>query len=287
MPNRQLLLLIGLCVLSPGCNLAALSTRNLVLQPLQTLDNGCMCSQNNERAREAWQEVQADSPDADYSRAYAHGFKRGFADYLESGGSAEPPPVVPWWFRTTLYQSPAGHDAIADWYAGFRHGAGLAKQSEMRERDILIPLSRPFDPDQRPYLRGGMATRMDAESPMPALPMPRPLPPALPPRTMPPDLPPGERVPADGKPEAVGANTRRIIATNGPVEQSVKAAEPAARPTAFAVDRLAAAPLLAVAFAPERGWRVPALSAMPVRLRAQADNEERITASLGPPVADE
>jgi hypothetical protein len=94
------------------------------------------------RAKEAWREAQAACPDQSYSRDYACGFKAGFRDYLDAGGSGDPPAVPPFRYRLSDYDSPGGHQAVEDWYAGFRHGSTAARASGFRELN-LVPLSAP------------------------------------------------------------------------------------------------------------------------------------------------
>jgi hypothetical protein len=90
-------------------------------------------------AAEAWVRTQSDGP-GPFSPAYACGFKEGFVDYLDAGGSGEPPPLPPRKYWSAGYETAAGQAAIRDWFAGFRHGAAVAGQSGAR-RCTTVPSS--------------------------------------------------------------------------------------------------------------------------------------------------
>jgi hypothetical protein len=88
-----------------------------------------------------------------YSRDYARGFLKGFEDYVYAGGNGLPPPVPPPRYWGIYYQTPEGHQAIEDWFAGFRHGTEAARDSGYREQ-VLVPLSRPIiEPEDFPAPR--------------------------------------------------------------------------------------------------------------------------------------
>src|SRR5205814_477965 len=67
-----------------------------------------------------------------HSTDYADGFKDGYAEYLYRGGDGEPPLVAPLRYRHTRYQTPQGYQAIEDWFAGYRHGASVARDTGVR-----------------------------------------------------------------------------------------------------------------------------------------------------------
>jgi hypothetical protein len=75
-----------------------------------------------------------------YSQDYAVGFKQGLADYVERGGSGDAPPVPPPHYWKTRFQTPQGYHAMEDWFAGFRHGAAVAREGGYRNF-IVIPSS--------------------------------------------------------------------------------------------------------------------------------------------------
>jgi hypothetical protein len=102
------------------------AARNLFQAPLDALDDKVVAHRNRELARAAWEDVRRHNPDAAYSADYARGFQNGYADFLDGGGRVVPPAVPPWHYRRAKYQTPAGHRAIEDWYAGHQHGVSAA-----------------------------------------------------------------------------------------------------------------------------------------------------------------
>ncbi len=118
------------------------SFRNLGEWPIWGSAECRRATRDCRRAKEAWQEAQAACPDQAFSKDYGEGFVAGFRDYLDAGGNGEPPPVPPFRYRLARYDSPEGHQAIEDWYAGFRHGVAAARASGLRELNV-IPLSAP------------------------------------------------------------------------------------------------------------------------------------------------
>src|SRR5579872_1105819 len=138
-----------LCAAGTGCvttgaesgqyNFLANSFRNLGEWPVVGNSECYQTLRDCARAKEAWRAAQAACPDQAYSKDYACGFKAGFRDYLDAGGNGEPPAVPPFRYRLAGYESPGGHAAIEDWYAGFRHGAAAARASGFRELNV-IPL---------------------------------------------------------------------------------------------------------------------------------------------------
>jgi hypothetical protein len=142
----------ALCAAGTGCvttgaesgqyNFLANSCRNLSEWPLVGASQCCRTLRDCARAKEAWRATRKDCPGQEFSRDYACGFKAGFCDYLDAGGSGQPPAVPPFRYQWTRYDSPEGHQAIEDWYAGFRHGAAAARASGFRELNV-IPLSAP------------------------------------------------------------------------------------------------------------------------------------------------
>ena len=70
------------------------------------------------------------------------GTRAGFSDgdYLEAGGTGQPPAMPPRRYWKAVYQSPEGRLAVQDWYRGFAYGAEMAKASGYRQL-VTIPLS--------------------------------------------------------------------------------------------------------------------------------------------------
>jgi hypothetical protein len=137
------LALVGLCLVSCGCGPITLGARTVVIEPIHdwaVADNLLERQRDYRLAEETWNAIaQADSGHT-YSPDFVHGFKDGFADYVYAGGTGEPPPLPPRYYWKTRYETPQGHQAVADWFAGFRMGAELARESGYREW-VLIPSS--------------------------------------------------------------------------------------------------------------------------------------------------
>jgi hypothetical protein len=82
----------------------------------------------------------AENPEACQSIEYKRGFEDGFSDYLYAGGTGEPPPVPPRRLWNLDYRTPAGQNAVQNWFAGFRRGAGAARDAGYR-RIVTVPAS--------------------------------------------------------------------------------------------------------------------------------------------------
>jgi hypothetical protein len=129
--------------MSIGCGPLAQAMHILVIEPIQyckTADDILERRRDYRLAEEAWQVVAQENPDHPYSPDYVNGFMDGFADYLYAGGTGEPPPLPPRQYWRITYETPQGHQAIEDWFAGFRFGATIARESGYRE-GITIPSS--------------------------------------------------------------------------------------------------------------------------------------------------
>jgi hypothetical protein len=140
-------LVIGLVALSvsvPGCSLVENGVRTLVIEPLQypaDLDHCQSCSRNHARAASALSAYQCQNAGC-YSDDFAWGFKCGFTDYLDNGGTGQPPPLPPRHYWKLKYQTPEGYRAIQEWFSGFQQGVVVAKASGFREQ-IVVPVMAP------------------------------------------------------------------------------------------------------------------------------------------------
>jgi hypothetical protein len=123
---------LGLLV-SPGCTLAWNAKEVLTSRVRQHLEDCAERRRNRAWAESAWEQVRAADPNESYTEDHARGFKAGFAAYLYKGGSGEPPPLPPPEYRSVRYQTPQGYRAIENWFAGYRHGAAVARESGYRE----------------------------------------------------------------------------------------------------------------------------------------------------------
>jgi hypothetical protein len=136
--------LVALCVSASGCGLVENGVRTLVIEPLQypsDLDECQTCSRNHARAVAALGAYECQNAMCS-SDDFAWGFKRGFTDYLDNGGSGQPPPLPPRHYWKLKYQTPEGYRAIQEWFSGFQQGVEVAKASGFRDH-TLVPIISP------------------------------------------------------------------------------------------------------------------------------------------------
>jgi hypothetical protein len=88
-------------------------------------------------ADEAWLAERGGCPDVAGDADYALGFRDGFVDYVYAGGDGQPPPVPPRRYWNVALRGPAGKGAAAQWFAGYRHGANVARGGGYRENGIV------------------------------------------------------------------------------------------------------------------------------------------------------
>jgi hypothetical protein len=177
----------GCALLNDAASLTAYKVKESVGECKET-------ARNRKWAGQAWQNVRAACPQAAYSNDYEAGFEDGFAHYLFRGGNGQPPPLPPRHYRKITYQTPQGYRAIEDWFAGYRHGAAVARESGYREFVTGPSAFRSATPPEPPPIARpiDLAPELPAEVPLPPverLDAPRPVSPPPPP---PP--PPGPRV---------------------------------------------------------------------------------------------
>jgi hypothetical protein len=168
MKTTSIFAVLGVCAVCQGCGPISYATRTLVVEPVHyclTADNIVETHRNYRLAEEAWKEIMNAESEHPYSADYAAGFKDGFADYLYAGGTTEPPPLPPRHYWKARYETPEGHQAIEDWFAGFRVGVSVAQQSGIRQW-VTIPSSL----SSRNAISAGSDTAPPAEM---SLPLPR------------------------------------------------------------------------------------------------------------------
>lgn len=131
------------CISQVGCNLYQNARRTIFQEPSEyswIYDRKESIKVYRTWADRAWQEqCKGDSPSS-YSKVYALGFKDGFVDMVFAGGSGEPPALPPREYWNVDLRNPNGHTEATDWFAGYRHGAQLAREEGYRER-ALVPSS--------------------------------------------------------------------------------------------------------------------------------------------------
>jgi hypothetical protein len=138
--------LVALCVNVSGCSLVGNGVRTLVIEPLQypaDLEKCQSCSRNHARAVAALGAYQCQNAGC-YSDDFAWGFKHGFTDYLDNGGTGQPPPLPPRHYWKLKYQTPEGYRAIQEWFSGFQQGVEVAKASGYREYSVVPVMSPPY-----------------------------------------------------------------------------------------------------------------------------------------------
>lgn len=133
--------LLGLVLITvlPGCTVCLNAKRTILGEPSRfswQTDRKRSVGVYRAWADQAWG-VECDSdPGASITDAYEAGFKDGFVDYVYAGGTGEPPPVAPREFWNVGRRNPHGHAAAAEWFAGYRHGALVAREDGYRERSL-------------------------------------------------------------------------------------------------------------------------------------------------------
>ena len=187
---KRILGIIGLCMLGTGCSPISNLTHTMLIEPLQFCDfreEHRTHARHARRAENAWKDFQCDQRDEWFSPDFVRGFKEGFADYLDAGGTGEPPPIPPRRYWQTKFETARGHQSIQDWFAGFRQGAATAQESGWRHY-ATVPLSTPTD-DQTSPERQGIENLPDVE-PLPISAEPLATPPLADAGTSPGESPP-------------------------------------------------------------------------------------------------
>ncbi len=127
-------------LLAPGCTVCQQARRTVCDEPASfsaILDRKRSVKTYREWADMAWCEERNACPAMPTSEPYALGFSDGFSSFVYAGGSGEPPPVPPRQYWNVCWRSPEGHAASDDWYAGYRHGARVARDGGFRDRAVI------------------------------------------------------------------------------------------------------------------------------------------------------
>jgi hypothetical protein len=94
-------------------------------------------------------EIISECPELLGSPDYALGFRDGFVDYVYAGGNGEPPPVPPRQYWNVMLRSPEGKQLADAWFAGYRHGAQIARDGGYRDlgtiRTSLVSVDAPYE----------------------------------------------------------------------------------------------------------------------------------------------
>ena len=153
----NLLLAAGLLA-QTGCLLARNVAHNLANESAEHWDERKLSRQLRAEARGGWAAFCQQSGGA-FSTDFADGFRDGYADYLESGGSGCPPAVPPLRYRRSAYLNPEGHARIRDYFAGFKTGVDVAAESGRRQY-LTVPVLVSDTPTPGP-LPGTQIPRTD------------------------------------------------------------------------------------------------------------------------------
>jgi hypothetical protein len=148
---RWLFLALSMCIAGPGCSLFVTATRDLTYEAKLAMQDCLEATRDHRLAEQAWQGWSGARRDKAHSPDFARGFKTAFADYLRNGGTGHPPPLPPRHYWGLKYQNPAGHQAIEQWFAGFRTGAAAAHASGWRDL-VVVPTKSALVPPQPPPL---------------------------------------------------------------------------------------------------------------------------------------
>lgn len=178
---KRLLSMISLCVIS-GCTISDNFTKTLFVEPWQYcdyFDAHRAHSRHCRLAKDAWSTIRQKKSMKRVSHDYAEGFREGFTDFLDAGGTGQPPPLPPRRYWNDRYASPRGRQAVQDWFAGFRYGAAMARASGAREF-AMVPLSTPVA-----SINGMYVNRQTGPTPVTILTPPLPDPALLPPGSRP------------------------------------------------------------------------------------------------------
>lgn len=141
----------AICVVPSGCTVCQSLQRTMRHEPATypwKHDRKRSIEVYRRWAEQAWLEAAASCPDMLSDGDYSLGFHDGFVDFVYAGGTAEPPPVPPRQYWNAALRSPDGKQRADQWFAGYRHGAQVARDGGYRElgtiRTTLVPTA--FDP---------------------------------------------------------------------------------------------------------------------------------------------
>jgi hypothetical protein len=159
----------ALCILLSGCTPCDLVCRTMRWEP-----SSFWWKTDRERSRDtyriwanqAWEQEGQGCAGAAAGKDYEAGFKDGFVDYVFAGGTGEPPPVPPRTFWNMDLRLPEGRERANQWFAGYRQGARVARDSGYRNlAEIQTSLSGPSANDAYSPPRDGAFDRSNMEGP--------------------------------------------------------------------------------------------------------------------------
>lgn len=142
---RTALTMIGVSLLTPGCQLAWDATTNLAFETCLFTDTMTSKVHYCLRANEAWKAYLSCHNGGDFSPDFEKGFKIGYKELLEGGGDTSAPPAPPMQYWKLKAQSVEGREASKQWSLGYKEGASAAKASGARDL-IVVPFNKPTPP---------------------------------------------------------------------------------------------------------------------------------------------
>ena len=126
---------------APGCSVYRYAKLVSIDEPKQFCerrDDVASMATYRSWADAAWSEQGIVCPEDCLSGDYSWGFREGFAGYVYAGGSGQPPALPPRPYWQVDMRTPEGARAVQSWFAGYRHGARLARDGGFRD---LVTLS--------------------------------------------------------------------------------------------------------------------------------------------------
>ena len=163
-----------------GCNLAYYAGHNLANEPVMRYDECKLDARLRAEAEACWREVCLQYPARSFTAEFADGFVEGYIDYLDSGGTPQPPAVPPLRYRRSQYLTPQGHARARDYLTGFKYGSEVACATGRRQfLTVPVVLHEPRPEPPLNITRIPPPPAVDAELPVtpgPAAPIPAPRP---------------------------------------------------------------------------------------------------------------
>ena len=248
-----------------GCSLFKSAGRTLFVEPLTfPINKDGHRTQRRDRqwAEAAWQAEMTANPELCCSEEYKRGFADGFTDYLYAGGTGEPPPVPPRRLWNLDYRTAEGHNAVENWFAGFRRGAHAVREAGYRDlvtvKSSLLTCSNLDAPV--------MPSDFEELEPAEMIPTPQPF-----------ESIPEPRSPALPSPES-SPNSKRIVPDDDEQEPQIRMPGATSREAAEAEPRSLAMPVDDA----EPLMQMPELRA----LKADADRKVQGRSSMMPQTED-
>jgi hypothetical protein len=138
-----------LSLFGTSCSLVRDASCLTTVQMQESVEDFSESVRTRKWAEQAWKHVLENHPEAPDSEDYAEGFKDGYVNCFYRGANGEPPRLPPQRYRQASYRTPEGKQAIEDWFAGYRNGAWVARESGSRQgsaASAALPTPGPVSP---------------------------------------------------------------------------------------------------------------------------------------------